>query len=105
MEVQDKNSFDPSEGNFNFSKNIYNKIGMDDFEQTQQNLIRHQQLNPHLYKRGPTKYQKQQNINPGVKQKGHWTEKEDSMLTKAVDENQGKNWKKIAESLSGRTDV
>lgn len=27
------------------------------YGETQQKLIRHQMLNPHLYKRGPTKYQ------------------------------------------------
>jgi hypothetical protein len=32
-------------------------------------------LNPHLYKRGPTKYQTTQNHAEGnhVKVKGHWT--------------------------------
>lgn len=40
-----------------------------------------------------------------VKRKGHWTEDEDKILTQSVDENHGKNWKRIAESLPGRTDV
>lgn len=37
--------------------------------------------------------------------KGHWTKEEDEMLGEAVNKNGGKNWKKIAESLPGRTDV
>jgi hypothetical protein len=37
--------------------------------------------------------------------KGHWTKEEDEMLAEAVNKNGGKNWKKIAESLPGRTDV
>jgi hypothetical protein len=62
--------------------------------------------NPHLYKRGPTKYQKQQNTTGNnAKVKGHWTEGEDKKLTEAVRINGGKNWKKIAENLKGRTDV
>lgn len=62
--------------------------------------------NPHLYKRGPTKYQKSQNTEGGrAKVKGHWTEEEDKKLTEAVRINGGKNWKKIAETLQGRTDV
>jgi hypothetical protein len=59
-------------------------------------------LHPHLYKRGPTKYQKASNKNI---QKGHWTKDEDLMLGEAVKNFGGKNWKKIAESLTGRTDV
>ena len=62
--------------------------------------------NPHLYKRGPTKYQKSQHIDGSrSKVKGHWTEEEDKKLTEAVRINGGKNWKKIAETLEGRTDV
>lgn len=77
------------------------------FGETQQNLIRHQMLNPHLYKRGPTKYQKSSNnfTNGNVKAKGHWTEQEDKKLAEAVKQNKGKNWKKIAEAIDGRTDV
>ena len=37
--------------------------------------------------------------------KGNWTEEEDKTLTAAVVANGGKNWKKISEGLSGRTDV
>jgi hypothetical protein len=37
--------------------------------------------------------------------KGHWTKEEDLMLADAVKKNGGKNWKKIAEALPGRTDV
>ena len=36
---------------------------------------------------------------------GHWSKDEDCNLTKAVAINNGKNWKKIAEVLPGRTDV
>ena len=36
---------------------------------------------------------------------GHWTKEEDHHLTSAVAHNNGKNWKKIAEELPGRTDV
>ena len=34
-----------------------------------------------------------------------WTDEEDKSLEKAVRENQGRNWKLIAESLPGRTEV
>ena len=61
-----------------------------------------QYLQPHLYKRGPTKYQKASNKNI---LKGHWTKEEDLKLGQAVTKYDGKNWKKIAESLPGRTDV
>ncbi|GMI69646.1 hypothetical protein HRI_000633900 [Hibiscus trionum] len=37
--------------------------------------------------------------------KGGWTEEEDNMLTIAVHKFNGKNWKKIAESVPHRTDV
>ncbi len=37
--------------------------------------------------------------------KGHWTSEEDQLLHDAVKSNGGKNWKKIAEALPGRTDV
>jgi nuclear transport factor 2 (NTF2) superfamily protein len=37
--------------------------------------------------------------------KGHWTKEEDYTLGDAVKKHGGKNWKKIAESLHGRTDV
>lgn len=40
-----------------------------------------------------------------IPMKGHWTKEEDQMLADAVKRNSGKNWKKIAESLPGRTDV
>jgi hypothetical protein len=36
---------------------------------------------------------------------GSWTKEEDSLLAKAVELNRGKNWKKISETLPGRTDV
>lgn len=36
---------------------------------------------------------------------GKWTEKEDNCLRDAVEELDGKNWKRIAEKLPGRTDV
>jgi transcriptional activator Myb len=78
------------------------------YDEAQRNLIRHQVQNPHLYKRGPTKYQKQSvNVlnSRNQKVKGHWTAQEDKVLSEAVRTHQGKNWKKIAESLDGRTDV
>jgi hypothetical protein len=37
--------------------------------------------------------------------KGQWTENEDLMLMKLVRDNQGKNWKQVAEHFAGRTDV
>ncbi len=37
--------------------------------------------------------------------KGYWTKEEDLLLCDAVKRNAGKNWKKIAESLAGRTEV
>ena len=37
--------------------------------------------------------------------KGHWTKEEDSRLSEAVRRNCGRNWKRIAESVPGRTDV
>ena len=40
-----------------------------------------------------------------IKAKGHWTIEEDKILTESVKANGGKNWKKIAELLDGRTDV
>jgi myb proto-oncogene protein len=61
-------------------------------------------MNPHLYKRGPTKYQKP-SLDNTSNMKGHWTKEEDYMLAEAVRKNGGKNWKKIAEALPGRTDV
>jgi hypothetical protein len=36
---------------------------------------------------------------------GTWTKEEDNLLTNAVEQNKGKNWKKVAEALPGRTDV
>eukprot|EP00934_Nitzschia_sp_Nitz4_P007471 Nitzschia sp. Nitz4//scaffold315_size20666//16608//18155//NITZ4_008644-RA/size20666-processed-gene-0.6-mRNA-1//-1//CDS//3329547495//7461//frame0 len=36
---------------------------------------------------------------------GKWTESEDELLRRAVEDFQGKSWKKIASRLSGRTDV
>jgi hypothetical protein len=36
---------------------------------------------------------------------GKWTEQEDEVLRQAVDEHSGKNWKKIADRLPGRSDV
>ncbi|PON92007.1 GAMYB transcription factor [Trema orientale] len=38
-------------------------------------------------------------------QKGGWTEEEDKILEHAVRKYNGKNWKKIAECISGRNDV
>lgn len=79
------------------------------FDEAQKNLIRHQMLNPHLYKRGPTKYQKQSTVQQeqgkNARPKGHWTEDEDRLLTEAVREFAGKSWKSIAKRLPGRTDV
>lgn len=37
--------------------------------------------------------------------RGKWTQEEDDVLREAVLSHGGKNWKKISESLSGRTDV
>lgn len=37
--------------------------------------------------------------------KGNWTKTEDEALSEAVQENKGRNWKKVAEKLPGRTDV
>jgi hypothetical protein len=56
------------------------------------------------HKRGVTKYQKS-HYSEGGFTKGHWTKEEDVILSEAVKKNCGKNWKKIAESLPGRTDV
>ena len=39
------------------------------------------------------------------KQKNNWSKEEDLALSKAVAQNKGKNWKRIAETLPGRTDV
>ena len=39
------------------------------------------------------------------KQKNNWSKEEDHILSKAVEVNKGKNWKRIAEGLPGRTDV
>jgi hypothetical protein len=61
-------------------------------------ILRKQAANPHLYKTGPTKYQ-------DGSTKGHWTKAEDEQLTKGVKLYGGRNWKKIAETLKGRTDV
>jgi hypothetical protein len=44
-------------------------------------------------------------LGTNAKIKGHWTENEDKKLTEAVRINGGKNWKEIAKSLTGRTDV
>ena len=61
------------------------------------NIIEKYADNP-IYKVGPTKYQ---DGSP----KGHWKHEEDLQLIEAVRKNNGRNWKKIAESLPGRTDV
>ena len=37
--------------------------------------------------------------------RGGWTEEEDEVLRAAVKQHNGKNWKKIAECLAGRTSV
>jgi hypothetical protein len=37
--------------------------------------------------------------------KGHWNESEDLLLMQLVRDNQGKNWKQVAEHFVGRTDV
>eukprot|EP01133_Synstelium_polycarpum_P018078 gene18078-21604_t len=42
---------------------------------------------------------------PKKKTKGRWTSEEDEMLLQAVEQNNQKNWKRIAEQLPGRTDV
>lgn len=68
------------------------------YDTTQAQIIRRQIENPNIYKTGPTKYQDGAN-------KGHWTPEEDEQLTRAVKRFHSKNWKKIAECLSGRTDV
>ena len=47
------------------------------------------------------KEEEEENIKP----KHHWTEEEDAILSEAVKQHKGRNWKKIAESLPGRTDV
>ena len=39
------------------------------------------------------------------KHKNNWSKEEDTILSKAVAVNKGKNWKRIAEALPGRTDV
>jgi len=38
-------------------------------------------------------------------QKNSWSKEEDVILSKAVAQNKGRNWKRIAEALPGRTDV
>lgn len=43
--------------------------------------------NSHLYKRGPTKYQKASNDYFGSNSKGHWTKEEDMALADAVKKN------------------
>ena len=48
--------------------------------------------------------QKKRNC-PETQAKVHWSKEEDERLCEAVQENSGKNWKRIAESLNGRTDV
>ncbi len=37
--------------------------------------------------------------------KNNWSKEEDAVLAKAVAQNKGKNWRRIAETLPGRTDV
>jgi len=37
--------------------------------------------------------------------RGKWTLEEDRILRQAVEDNQGRNWKKISEGIPGRTDV
>lgn len=37
--------------------------------------------------------------------RGKWTLEEDRILRQAVEDNQGRNWKKISENIPGRTDV
>mmetsp|Transcript_15745 Transcript_15745/g.21941 ORF Transcript_15745/g.21941 Transcript_15745/m.21941 type:complete len:451 (+) Transcript_15745:228-1580(+) len=39
----------------------------------------------------------------GTKSSSSWTEEEDAILRDAIQQHEGKNWKKIAESLQGRT--
>jgi hypothetical protein len=43
--------------------------------------------NSHLYKRGPTKYQKASSDYLGSNSKGHWTKEEDLALAEAVKKN------------------
>jgi hypothetical protein len=43
--------------------------------------------NSHLYKRGPTKYQKASSDYFGSNSKGHWTKEEDIALAEAVKKN------------------
>lgn len=40
-----------------------------------------------------------------IKIRGKWTLEEDNILRAAVVQHGGKNWKKISENLSGRSDV
>ena len=48
-------------------------------------------------------------LNPDIKKEakvpGKWTEEEDNRLSALVVQFKGKNWKKVAEGLDGRTDV
>eukprot|EP01117_Protostelium_nocturnum_P013411 TRINITY_DN4999_c1_g1_i2.p1 TRINITY_DN4999_c1_g1~~TRINITY_DN4999_c1_g1_i2.p1 ORF type:complete len:578 (+),score=126.48 TRINITY_DN4999_c1_g1_i2:275-2008(+) len=44
-------------------------------------------------------------LDDSVGSKGKWTKQEDEILKKAVSQNKGKNWKKIAELVPDRTDV
>jgi hypothetical protein len=55
-------------------------------------------LNPHLYKRGPTKYQKP-SADLGCNTKGHWTKEEDLMLADAVKKNGGKKLLKLYQDV------
>ena len=45
------------------------------------------------------------NENKDKKVKNSWTKEEDEILEKAVAQNKGRNWKKVAEVLPARTDV
>lgn len=45
-----------------------------------------------------------ESVTPGTS-RGKWTTCEDNLLRKAVESFGGRNWKKISESLAGRTDV
>ena len=43
-------------------------------------------------------------LNPDLV-KGHWTKEEDDLLTQAVKQLGSKNWKLVAKSVPGRTNV
>eukprot|EP01080_Neovahlkampfia_damariscottae_P002175 gene2175-2039_t len=55
---------------------------------------------------GDKKFERERRTGPVRRsKKGGWSEEEDVLLTDAVEKYGGKNWKKIAEHLNGRTGV